>query len=121
MRTKQFFLYFTLFFLVSFATKAQTLSEEQKITALITYVSKLGDAKFIRNGDVHDAKKAAEHLRMKRDKAGKSITTALQFIDKVATKSSISGDYYMIKYANGTSKKNCDVLKEELKRIEAKK
>ncbi len=121
MKLIHFSLCFMLFFLVSFASKAQTLSEEQKINALITYVSNLGDAKFIRNGDVHNAKKAAEHLRMKRDKAGSSIKTALQFIDKVATKSSISGDYYLIKYANGTSKKNCDVLKEELKRIESKK
>jgi hypothetical protein len=54
---------------------------------------------FYRNGIWYDAKRAAEHLRSKYDLlAGKDqITTAEDFVEKVATGSSLSGQQYQIK------------------------
>ncbi len=97
----------------------QTFSEEQKITQLINYVEKL-DAKFIRNGAEFTPYEAAEHLRLKRAKAGIRIKTAKEFIDNVASKSNVSGDPYLIKYPNGTKLMTRDVLYNELKKIEVK-
>jgi len=68
---------------------AELLTEQQKIDYLIEQVEALSDAMFIRNGTSHDAKAAATHLRMKREKAGKAIKTVDDFIEKVASKSSI--------------------------------
>ena len=105
-------------FIFTFCAYAQNLSEGQKIDKLIAHISNIQGAKFIRNGDEHDAKKAADHLQMKRKNAGNRIKTARDFIDKIATKSSMSGDYYMIIFPNGSKKRACDVLNEELKRLE---
>ncbi|MGE4289729.1 MAG: DUF5329 family protein [Salinivirgaceae bacterium] len=77
------------------------LNEEEKITYLIRCVEQLNNATFIRNGVSHDAKAAAAHLRMKREKAGKRIKTVEQFIDRVASQSSITGTPYQIVYSNG--------------------
>jgi endonuclease IV len=116
---KQILMTFCFLFVCLWA-QAQKLSEEQKINKLLTYVENLAGAKFVRNGESHDAKKAAEHLRMKREKAGSKVKTALDFIEKVASKSYFSGDPYLITFANGSTRNASDVLKEELKRIEAK-
>lgn len=80
---------------------AKALSENQKIEALIRSVEELKDAKFYRNGALHDAASAAKHLRMKWNKAGSRIKTATDFIEKVASSSSVSGEAYQIVYANG--------------------
>ncbi|MBC7384085.1 MAG: DUF5329 domain-containing protein [Bacteroidia bacterium] len=97
----------------------QSLTEEQKITHLIIFVEKM-DACFIRNGEEYNPVDAAKHLRMKREKAGKQIKTAKDFIDNVASKSSMSGVPYQIKYPNGVKLNARDVLYNELKKVEAK-
>lgn len=94
------------------------LSEEQKIVHLICFVANLKGATFIRNGDEHKPKQAADHLAMKREKAGSRIKTAKEFIDKVATRSSLTGEVYMIRFANGKSFPAQMVLQSELKKLE---
>ena len=95
----------------------QNLSEEQKIEKLITYIEN-SDAKFIRNGSEYLAKEAAEHLRMKRKKAGSKIKTAKDFIDHIASKSYMSGEPYQMKFSNGSVINTRDMLYHELKKIE---
>lgn len=94
-------------------------TEDQKIEYLIKSIAAL-DASFIRNGDGHTPKEAAEHLRMKRNKAGKSIKTAKQFIDQIASKSSMSGEAYRIKYKDGKSETSAAFLNRKLNEVEAK-
>ncbi|HXB41163.1 MAG TPA: DUF5329 domain-containing protein [Bacteroidia bacterium] len=94
------------------------LTEEQKIGMLIDYIKNLKDAVFIRNGDEHTAEEAAEHLRSKRKKAGSKVKTAVEFIVHIASKSSISGKPYFIKFKDGKIIPSKDLLVEELKRIE---
>ncbi len=98
----------------------QNLTEEQKINHLIHYIEKM-DAQFIRNGVSYSSTEAADHLRMKREKAGKRIKTAKEFIDFIASKSSISGEAYQIKFKNGSVFNARDVLYYELKKLEAGK
>ena len=81
---------------------AQSNTETKKIEFLLKEVEQLKGAKFWRNGSSHSPKQAADHLRMKWEKAGKSIKTAKDFIDKIASKSSTSGKPYEIEFENGT-------------------
>jgi hypothetical protein len=94
------------------------LTESQKTDHLIAYVASLEGAVFIRNGSEHSPGEAAEHLQMKREKAGSRITTAIDFIEKVATKSSMSGKPYQIRFANGKTFSCETVIKVELKKLE---
>ena len=56
-----------------------------------------GTADFIRNGSEHNAADAESHLRLKLSKTKKRLSTAEQFVDKVASGSSISGKPYQVK------------------------
>src|SRR3982750_2509568 len=67
------------------------LTEQQKIQALISSIETLKGAVFIRNGSEYDGKKAADHMRAKLKYAGDKIQTAEEFIDELASKSSMSG------------------------------
>lgn len=94
-----------------------SITEEQKIEKLILYIEK-SEAIFIRNGEEFNAKDAAEHLRMKRKKAGKKVKTAKEFIDFVASKSYLSGEPYKMKFKTGAIINTRDMLYNELKKIE---
>ena len=105
---------------LSYAEKSKPLGEEEKIEALINSVESAKGAVFIRNGVEYDAVAAAKHLRSKRRWAGKKITTAQQFIDKLATGSSQTGKPYVIRFKDGQELKSADFLKAELKRLDYK-
>ena len=96
---------------------SQSISEEQKIEKLINYIEK-SEALFIRNGTEYPAKEAAEHLRMKRKKAGNKVKTAKDFIDIIASKSYMSGEAYKMKFKNGSTINTRDMLYNELRKIE---
>src|SRR5260221_14095790 len=77
-------------------------NEKAKIEFLLKEVEKLQGAKFWRNGSAHSAQDAADHLRMKWKKAGSTVKTANDFIDKIGSQSSISGNAYEIEFSDGT-------------------
>lgn len=95
------------------------LSQEARIDALIAHLEVLEGATFIRNGSPHTAKEAADHLRRKRDYVGDKITTAEQFIDELASKSSQSGEPYKIKLKDGSEVPAGEYLKQKLPEIDA--
>ncbi len=75
--------------------------QQARIDALITAVEKMPGGKFIRNGSEYDAATAAGHLRMKLSRAGERVKTAEDFIEGIASKSSVSGQPYRIRRAGG--------------------
>ncbi|MBS1505653.1 MAG: DUF5329 family protein [Bacteroidetes bacterium] len=79
----------------------QTATEKSKIEFLLKEVEKLDGAKFWRNGSSYSAKAAADHLRMKWEKAGRAIKTAKDFIEKIGSESSVSGKPYQIEFKDG--------------------
>jgi hypothetical protein len=99
-------------------TIAQT-TEAQKIEYLIDSVEKLSDAKFIRNGSAYDARAAGDHLRMKLRRAGGRVKTADDFIRYIASKSSMSGEPYKIRFADGRVVTSEAFLRGKLKALEA--
>ncbi|MBK5273749.1 MAG: DUF5329 family protein [Desulfuromonadales bacterium] len=94
---------------------AQDTREIKKIDYLISSVENLKGTKFIRNGSEYTGKEAAEHLRMKLNKAGKRVRTAEDFIRLCASKSYISGKPYMIRTSDGKTMKSEDYFREKLK------
>lgn len=91
------------------ATQAQpprhpALTEMQKIDYLIQAVKDSG-LTFIRNGSEYDSPKAAEHLRQKLNFAirhyGEDQITADLFINRLASRSSITRRAYLIKLKDG--------------------
>lgn len=95
-----------------------TLTEQQKIDALIHSIEALPGVQFIRNGSSYDAKAAVEHLRYKRDHAGGRCSTANDFIANCASVSSMSGQPYQIRHADGKTATAESYFRDELKRIE---
>ena len=70
-------------------TEAQAPRREQaQIDALLRAVANSG-CQIERNGSLHDAAEAEQHLRMKLERAGGRVQTAQQFIDHVASGSSV--------------------------------
>jgi len=108
------------FFAATTLHQVKALSETQKIELLLKFVESLKGASFIRNGEAHKPAEAAAHLRMKWEKAGKRVKTAVDFIEVCASKSSVSGKPYTIKMADGKELPSRDVLMQELKRIQGK-
>ena len=68
---------------------------ETEIEYLITSVGESG-CTFIRNGSRHDAEDAASHMRLKYRRGKRYATTAELFIERLASKSSMSGKLYTI-------------------------
>src|SRR4051794_14639289 len=76
----------------------KTLTEKEKIQALIKGIENLKDATFIRNGSDYEAKTAAKFLRGKWQAHEKEFKTALEFIEKGASVSSTSNKPYLIRF-----------------------
>jgi len=98
---------------------AGQLSEAQKIERLIASIEQLQGAVFIRNGSEHGAVQAAAHLRRKLDYAGRRVRTADQFIEHLATGSSMTGKPYRIRFADGRSVESAAYFREQLRKLEA--
>ncbi|MBP6123748.1 MAG: DUF5329 domain-containing protein [Providencia sp.] len=109
-----------LLFSVFFVSQTLALSPEEKIRteALLTELGKQQNLTFTRNGTEHSAVDAESHLRLKLGKTHKRLQTAEQFIDNVASKSSITGEQYQVKDGQGNiipaNKYLHDLLKEKV-------
>jgi hypothetical protein len=101
--------------LVSACAYAQDFSETARIQYLIASVEALEGAKFIRNGREHDARSASDHLRLKLKVAGNKVKTAEDFIKFCASKSSITGEPYLMRFADGTTVKSEVFFRDKLK------
>ena len=103
---------------VQMAFVAQSAAESpidlsQTVEHLIDYVAKSGRT-FIRNGQENDSTKAAEHIRSKFNYYKDSISTPEDFIEKAASKSLMSGQPYLVKFADGTTEPVSEWLSKEL-------
>lgn len=94
------------------------LSNDQKIEALIASVAELRGAVFVRNGSEYDAKAAADHLRLKREKAGSRVKTPDDFIRLCGSLSSMTGRPYQIRYADGRVETSEAFLRARLAQLE---
>jgi hypothetical protein len=82
-------------------------------------VKGLQDAKFVRNGKEYDAASAAKFLRYKWDDLEAQVKTVSDFIEKIASYSATTGQYYQIRFKNGAQVKSGEYLREVHKKLEA--
>ncbi len=74
--------------------------------------------KFIRNGTEYTAEDAGKFLRGKLEAMGGEVATARQFIKRIASRSSMSGQPYHVRLADGQTLLAENFLEDELQRIE---
>lgn len=90
---------------------------QAEVEYLLSAVAGSG-CEFYRNGEWFDSQKASSHLRDKYEALvalGRPVT-AMDFIDKVATKSSLSGRPYLMRCAGGEPVPTNQWLREVLER-----
>lgn len=92
--------------------------EQARIERLLHYVETRKDLVFVRNGKDHSARDAALFLRAKYAKMGEHVTTAVQFIDQIASRSSTTGEVYKVRLADGRVLPAAKVLRDELARMD---
>ena len=82
----------------SFAQAAPPAVAQAEINYLLAAIDRSG-CQFYRNGSWHNSKQAQAHLRRKYDAlmAANRIQTAEDFIERAATRSSMSGEAYAIR------------------------
>ncbi len=109
---------FALFFLVGLgrADVAAPSAEERRIEALLAFVAAQGDVQFVRNGSAHDAATAAKFLRGKWEHQRAEVKSAEDFIARIATKSSTTGQPYLLRFKDGREIACADFLRAELGR-----
>lgn len=88
-------------------------SADREIRHLLEFVG-ASSCTFIRNGDPHASKDAAEHLAMKYERAQSRLATAEQFIEKVASQSYLTGREYRVQCAGRAEMATADWLRAEL-------
>lgn len=88
--------------------------ERGKIEYLIARVRQ-SELVFVRNGEMYPGKRAAMHLTRKYRKRIESIRTVEQFIQDVASGSSLSGQPYYVRFPDGNAYKVRDVFTNELR------
>jgi hypothetical protein len=97
---------------------APSPAEEARIERLIAFVEAQTTIRFVRNGSAYSPADAAKFLRGKYKKMGEHVTTAQQFIEQIASKSSTTGEAYLIRYADGRQVPAARFLGDELQRMD---
>ena len=109
---------FTLMLITSMtATLASTAStasteRENEIQHLLTFISESG-CTFIRNNDEYPSIKAKSHIERKYNYVKSRVSSTEDFIKYAATKSSMSGNHYMVS-CNGEKTASSQWLLDEL-------
>jgi hypothetical protein len=86
---------------ILFAANPPASLEDQKIEGLLAHLAAQKDLKFVRNGSTYDSATAVKFLRGKWDRQRDEIKSAANFVDKVASKSSTTGQPYLIRLPDG--------------------
>jgi Family of unknown function (DUF5329) len=95
-------------------------AEQARIDRLIAYVEARKDVTFVRNGKDYTCTEAARFMRGKLRAMGEHVTTVQQFIDQIASKSSTTGQPYMIRFADSRVQPAAQFLGDELQRMDGK-
>jgi Family of unknown function (DUF5329) len=94
--------------------------EQGRIERLIQFVESQKDMKFVRNGSEYSCTDAAKFLRGKLESMGSEVKTARDFVERIASRSSMSGEPYHVKLADGRLMLAAKFLGDELARMDAR-
>jgi hypothetical protein len=93
------------------------IGEQRKIESLIALVEHLPNAVFVRNGTAYGPATAARFLRGKWEARAAEIRSARDFVQKVASFSSMTGRSYTVRYADGREIPTGEFFKMELEKL----
>ena len=96
-------------------------AEQTKIERLIDSVQRLDDAAFIRNGSSYSAATAVRFLRGKWQARRGEVLSAEDFIDKVASCSSTTGQPYYIRFGDGRQLPSARFFRSQLSGLKKEK
>lgn len=105
--------------LLALSPLAAFAASDPEIEALVARVEHAHGVVFIRNGSDHSAVEAASHLRRKFAAAHGRITTAEQLIDKLGTRSSMTGIAYRVRFGDGREIDSATWLRQLLRELRA--
>lgn len=91
---------------------------QREIDHLLAFVAASG-CTFYRGGQAYPADEAAKHLALKYDTARPMLATADQFVDRVASASSMTGQRYRVACGGAPPTPSRDWLRGELARHRA--
>lgn len=91
----------------------------RKIDRLLAHVEK-SELTFVRNGIDHTGAATAAHLRKKLAQAKPAVATIDDFIEKVASRSLVTGKPYRVKLPAGKTVEAAQWLREQAKKLDAK-
>lgn len=74
---------------------AQVSAGQAHIDTLLAAIEASG-CEFERNGTRYSAREGGAHLRLKLERAGSRVQTAREFIERIASGSSLSGRPYLV-------------------------
>ena len=99
------------------AVAAQPDSREAELAKIEYLLERIGNSpyNFMRNGSRYQGKRAEVHLRWKFLRSREQIKTAEDFIQRVATRSKISGEAYEVILPDKTRHPLREFLSEELR------
>ncbi|MBI5256369.1 MAG: DUF5329 family protein [Burkholderiales bacterium] len=92
--------------------------EMLRIERLLAMLGARRDMRMVRNGRDYDAETAVTFLRRKLESMGDDVKTAEEFIDRIATRSSMSGQLYALRLADGREIPAGSFLRSELIRLD---
>jgi hypothetical protein len=101
---------------VAAANEPISSAEMARIEHLCDTVARSKGMHFVRNGKAYAPDDAALFLREKLKAMGGEVVTAEDFIDKIASKSSMSGKPYTVRFPDGREIPSADFLRAELAR-----
>ena len=90
-------------------------AQKPEVRHLLDYLAHSG-CRMDRNGSLHDAQEAIAHIVKKYDYYKDDIKTTEDFIDRSASRSSLSGRSYRVLCPGKEARPTADWLKEELER-----
>lgn len=96
-------------------------AEMARINRLIDAVAQRGDLKFIRNGKEYTAAQAGDFLRGKLKWRIEKVSTIQDFIVEVGTRSTTSGETYLVRLDDGRTLPSAQFLTQELRRLEKRR
>jgi hypothetical protein len=103
--------------LLPVSVTAKSVNTEQEIQHLFDFIVQ-SECTFIRNKTEYTASEARDHMQRKYDYAKRWIANTEQFISRIASKSSMSGNRYQIRCEDQLIYSD-NWLKQELQRYRA--
>jgi hypothetical protein len=97
---------------------ARSAPSQREIAHLLTYLDQSGCA-FLRNGTWHEPKEARAHLERKYEYLMERslVDSAEDFIERAASRSSMSGEHYFVQCPGQVKMTSGDWLRAELSRV----